>query len=333
MASSRYFLATLAAAALASPAWAGSPDVVVSIKPIHSLVAGVMQGVGEPTLLVEGAGSPHTYTLRPSEARAIAQADVVFWVGEGLETFLAGPLKTLAPDARLVALGAAPGIELLPARSGGMWQEPRDEDEGEHAGDHAHHENASEETEHAGAEHGHRHRAGDMHVWLDPQNAKAMVDAIAAPLAETDPENAGTYEANAARIREELDHLDRRLAETLAPVGDRPFVVFHDGYQYFEKRYRLNAIGAISVGPDRRPGARRLGEIRDTLEQTDAACVFAEPQFEPALVATVIEGTSARSGVLDPLGAALDEGPDLYFRLLENLAASLVDCLGAARSG
>jgi zinc transport system substrate-binding protein len=259
MASSRYFLATLAAAALASPAWAGSPDVVVSIKPIHSLVAGVMQGVGEPTLLVEGAGSPHTYTLRPSEARAIAQADVVFWVGEGLETFLAGPLKTLAPDARLVALGTAPGIELLPARSGGMWQEPRDEDEGEHAGDHAHHENASEETEHAGAEHGHRHRAGDMHVWLDPQNAKAMVDAIAVALAETDPENAAAYEDNAARLRKELDRLDHRLVEVLAPVDDRPYVVFHDGYQYFERRYGLNAVGA---DPRCAPGERRGLRVR-----------------------------------------------------------------------
>ncbi|MGH6912932.1 MAG: zinc ABC transporter substrate-binding protein, partial [Geminicoccales bacterium] len=258
MTSSRYVLATLAAGALAAPAWADSPDVVVSIKPIHSLVAGVMRGVGEPTLLIEGAGSPHTYSLRPSEARAIEQADVVFWVGEGLEAFLAKPLAMLASDARLVGLGAARGVALLPTRSGGIWQEDHDQDEAEHAEHEAHH---------GDAEHGHRHRASDMHVWLDPQNAKAMVDAIATTLAETDPDNAGAYEGNAARLRQELDRLDQKLADTLAPVGDRPFVVFHDGYQYFEKRYRLNAIGSISVGPDRRPGARRLEEIRDTLEE------------------------------------------------------------------
>jgi zinc transport system substrate-binding protein len=202
-----------------------------------------------------------------------------------------------------------------------MWQE--------HDDAHADHDDQGQAEE---AEHAHRHGPSDMHVWLDPQNAMAMVDAIAAALAETDPNNAGAYEGNAVRMRKELDRLDRKLADGLAPVDDRPFVVFHDGYQYFEKRYRLKAIGTISVGPDRRPGARRLEEIHDTLEKTDAACAFAEPQFEPALVETVIEGTSARSGVLDPLGAALDEGPDLYFRLLENLAASLVDCLGASRS-
>jgi zinc transport system substrate-binding protein len=314
--------ASFAIGVLAWPAFADSSAVVVSIKPIHSLVAGVMRGVGEPTLLIGGAGSPHTYSLRPSEARAIAQADVVFWVGKGLEAFLAGSLATLAPDARQVALGAASGVELLPTRSGGLWQE--------HDDAHADHDD-EDQTEKA--EHDHGHGASDLHVWLDPQNATAMVDTIAATLAESDPVNADAYERNAARLREELDRLDRQVAETLAPVVDRPFMVFHDGYQYFERRYGLNAIGSISVGPDRRPGARRLGEIRDALEETDTACVFAEPQFEPALVETVIEGTGARAGVLDPLGAELEEGPDQYFRLLETLAASLVDCLGGARSG
>ena len=337
MASGRYLLAILAIGALPWPAWAEPPDVVVSIKPIHSLVAGVMRGMGEPTLLIEGAGSPHTYSLRPSEARAIADADVVFWVGEGLETFLAGPLATLAPDSRLVALGAAPGVMLLPTRSGGMWDEHDHDEHGGEEADHdqhdAPHEDHAAEAGHGEAEHDDGRGASDMHVWLDPQNAEAMVDTIAATLAETDPDNADSYERNAARLREGLDRLDRQLAETLAPVVDRPFVVFHDGYQYLERRYGLNAIGSISVGPDRRPGARRLGEIRAMLEETDAACVFAEPQFEPALVETVIEGTSARAGVLDPLGAELDEGPDQYFRLLDALAGSLVHCLGVAKSG
>ena len=348
MGSRRYLLVSLAIGAVAWPAAAGSPDVVVSIKPVHSLVAAVMREVGEPTLLIAGAGSPHTYSLRPSEAREIAQAELVFWVGEELETFLIGPLATLAPDARLVALGAAPGIMLLPTRSGGLWQEYGHEDgEGEHAeheaGHAEHHEehaqHLEQEDEHAGeaqhapARHDHDHGASDMHVWLDPQNARAMVQAIAAALAETDPDNADAYRRNARQLREELERLDRRIAETMGPVVDRPFVVFHDGYQYFERRYGLSAIGSISIAPERRPGARRLQEIRDTLQETDAACVFAEPQFEPALVATVVEGTSARAGVLDPLGADLEEGPDQYFRLLEGLAGSLVDCLGAARSG
>jgi zinc transport system substrate-binding protein len=152
-------------------------------------------------------------------------------------------------------------------------------------------------------------------------------------LADADPSNAATYQANAERLRQRLDELDRSLRDRLAAVTDRPYVVFHDGYQYFEHRYGVRAVGAITINPTVRPSAQRLGEIHERLERLDAACVFAEPQFEPTLVDTVIEGTSAKKGVLDPLGAALDAGPAQYFELLNSLGSSLIDCLGTAKSG
>jgi zinc transport system substrate-binding protein len=346
--------------------------VVASIKPVHSLVAGVMQGVGTPALLVKGASSPHDYSLRPSDARALDGAQLVFWVGEGMETFLDKPLAALSSDATIVALGEAPGIELLATREGGIWEEQEHEGDAEahpeheegadadsaeldaHAEDEAHAEEEhgdqahadeahaeleepSGEDEHAeheqGDEHGHEHGRFDMHLWLDPHNAGVMAGAIVAALSEADPENAGTYQSNGRDLLAQLGELDESLNAKLQPIGDRPFVVFHDAYHYFENRYGLNAVGSISVDPKRRPGAQRLGEIQHRLQELDAACVFAEPQFEPALVDTVIEGSSAKKGVLDPLGAALPDGPGQYFLLMNGLAESLVDCLGTAKSG
>jgi len=298
------------------PALADAPSVVASIKPVHALVANVMQGVGDPTLLVEGSGSPHGYSLRPSKARALEDADLVFWVGEGMETFLEKPLSVLSSEARVVELGSLGGLTLLPLREGGAW--------GPHEQEHEH-----DGPAHDHRTHGEARGSADMHVWLDPRNAKVMVDAIAQALGRTDPENAQVYARNAEALEVDLDRLDERLASKLEPVRDRPYVVFHDAYHYVEHRYGLNGVGSITVSPERPPGAQRLREIRDELARSEAACVFAEPQFEPALVQTVVEGTGARTGVLDPLGAALEEGPQQYFELLEELADALVECLSA----
>jgi zinc transport system substrate-binding protein len=316
-----------------------APAVVVSIKPIHSLVAGVMEGVGEPVLLVLGTGSEHSYSLRPSQARALTQADLVFWVGETMETFLIKPLQVFSGNAKVVELWEVPYLTLLPTREGGMW-EAHDQGHEEADADHAEGEHADEhedEGEHADSNHDadddHAHGEIDMHIWLDPSNAKVLVPAIATALSDADPGNASTYQANAARLGQRLDEIDRSLQGRLAAVADRPYVVFHDAYQYFEHRYGVKAVGAITINPTLRPGAQRLQEIHGQLEHLDAACVFAEPQFEPALVDTVIEGTGANKGVLDPLGADLDAGPDQYFLLMNNLADALSDCLGAAKSG
>jgi zinc transport system substrate-binding protein len=280
--------------------------VVASVKPIHSLVAGVMQGVAEPALLVKGATSPHSFNLRPSDARTLNQADLVFWVGEDLETFLTKPIQSLADKAHPVALMEESNFTLLPSREGGAWEKHKD--------DHA-------------SEGGHEHGTHDAHVWLDPDNAAKMVATIARELSEHDAVNAARYKANAAALTERLIALDTELKSTLAPIKDRPFVVFHDAYHYLEERYGLNAVGAITVSPDQRPSAQRLSQLRAKISSLDAACVFAEPQFEPTLVATVVEKTPAKRGTLDPLGASLEDGPELYFTLMRGMAASLVSCL------
>jgi zinc transport system substrate-binding protein len=309
-------------------------NVVTSIKPIQSLVAGVMDGVGAPVLLVKGTGSEHGYSLRPSEARALHEADLVFWVGEAMETFLIKPLRALSGEGLVIELWEAPGLTLLKTRQGGMW-EAHEHDEDHVASREAGHAEEDEgDGEHADADHEVAEHQGhgetDMHIWLDPGNAKALVAAIATALSGADPEDALTYRANAARLHQQLDELDRALENRLRTVADRPYVVFHDAYQYFEHRYGVKAVGAITINPTLEPSAQRLREIHERLERLDAACVFAEPQFEPALVDTVVEGTSANKGVLDPLGAALEDGPDLYFQLMNGLVDSLVECLGTA---
>jgi zinc transport system substrate-binding protein len=285
------------------------PRVVATTKPIHSLVAAVMGELGRPALIVKGAASPHTYSLRPSDAAELQQADVVFWTGHGLELFLEDSIGTLAPKATIVALSNDPGLELLPIRDGGAFEPHEDEDDDLH--DHG-----------AEEEHGH-----DMHFWLDPINATFMLSHIADTLSGADPEHTETYVANAERAADGLRQLVTEIDTELAPVRARPFIVFHDAYQYFERRFGLNVAGTITVSPETMPGAQRVGELRDKVVAAGAACVFAEPQFEPAIVGTIIEGTAARAGTLDPEGASLTEGAALYADLIRGLADSLVGCL------
>ena len=320
---------------LSSPAWAEAPNVVVSIKPIHSLVASIMQGVGEPSLIVEGGASPHTYNMKPSNAAALQAAKVVFWVGPGLEAFLDKPLDALGGGAKVVELSEAPGLEKLKFREGGAFEPHEDGDEdhqGAEAGHDGHDDHAGEAE--VSAEGGHDHHHGesefDMHMWLDPMNAKAMAAEIEKTLAVVDPANAAAYKANLEKLNQRIDTLDKSLAETVAPVSDKPFVVFHDAYQYFEHRYKVRVAGSITISPEVLPGAERISEIHAKIADLGATCVFAEPQFEPKLISVVIEGTPAKSGTLDPEAATLESGPDLYFQLMENIGASLKSCLASA---
>lgn len=397
------------------------PSVVVSIAPMHSLVSGVMAGVGEPTLLVKGGASPHTYTMKPSDAAALSGAQIVFRVGPGLEAFLDDPLATLASQADVVDLSEAPGLRLMPLREGGIWEahdhghdhgsteakaDPADahhdhdhdhaaaEPDADHDHDHDHGANSDgpahaaaghedhDDHEHEAAAHGtadahdhaddHDHAAApaeahadahdhahdahghdahahdahaahakaeahahagehDMHLWLDPRNAAAMTRAIVATLSDADPANADRYAANGAALEARIAALDAQLETELAPVREKPFIVFHDAYQYLDARYALTAVGTVTVSPDRAPGAQRIQEIRATIAERGAVCVFTEPQFEPRVVTRLVEDTGVRTGVLDPdAAAAHTPGADLYFELMGDLAASLVTCLGGS---
>jgi zinc transport system substrate-binding protein len=321
-------MASVAIAAAASGATA-APDVVVSIKPIHSLVAAIMRGVGEPQLIVDGAASPHTYNLRPSNARKLEKADVVFWVGPGLEAFLEKPLEALASKATVVELEDAKGLEKLPFREGGPFEAHDHGDEGHDAHDgHAEEEGAHDHGhDHAEGHGDHDHGAYDTHLWLDPANAKAMAQTIETALIATDAGNAATYQANTKKLIDDLNALDAELKETVEPVKDKPFIVFHDAYQYFEHRYGVKTAGSITVSPETLPGADRVKQMQEKVRQLGATCVFAEPQFEPKLISVITEGTAAKSATLDPEAATLEPGPDLYFKLMRGIAGSLKDCL------
>ena len=304
--------------------------MVVSIQPIHSLAAGVMSGIGEPALLIKGGASPHTYSLKPSEAEALQNADVVFWIGDEMETFLEKPLEALPTHATVVALDRAEGVVLLPSRDSGEWEAHADHDTGheqDHGDGHGDGHGHGPAEDHAGE---HAHGAHDMHIWLDPSNATAIVARMVGVLSEADPANATRYQANGETLKTRLTALSSGIDGKLQPVRTTPYVVFHDAYQYFENRYGLSPAGSITVDPDRKPSARRLVDIREKIAESGAVCVFSEPQFEPGVLVTVIEGTRARTGVLDPLGADLPPGPDAYFALLENLATDLRRCLEPA---
>ena len=300
----------------------GAPRVAASIKPIHSLVAGVMKGAGEPVLIVRGGASPHTYSLRPSGMRALQSARLVFWVGGELEVFLRKPLASLSGGARAVALSRAKGMFLL---SGGRDRAGDHHDE--HAGGkgHGHGGNKAHEAEDA---HGHGdHGEADMHIWLDPVNARRMVGVIEAELSRADEGRAALYRANALRLKRKLEALESEIRALLKPVAGVPYIVFHDAYRYFESRFGLSPLGSLTLSPERSPGAKRLAAIRRKIRALGARCVFAEPQFTPRLVETVAAGSGARVGELDPLGADLTAGEEMYFSLMRGLASSLTNCL------
>jgi zinc transport system substrate-binding protein len=302
----RFLPLILAILALPVPPALAGPEVVATIAPVHSLVARVMAGAGAPHLLVPPAASPHHFALTPSDAAALERADLVVRLGPGIEPWLERPLAALAAEARVLRLDQVPGLTRLAPREGGAFEA------------HEHGEGAA----HAGGE------EIDPHLWLDPANARLWLGAIAETLAAADPERAGLYRANAAAAAAELAALEAGLAARLSTLRGRPFVVFHDGFRYFEHRFGVEAAGAVALSDARPPGPARIARVRALIRETGAACVFREPQFRAALVETVAEGTGARIGVLDPLGATLEPGPGLYPALLRGLADSLADCLG-----
>ena len=440
----------------------GEINIVASVKPLHSLVLGVMEGVGKPDLIVKGAASPHTYSLKLSQAKQLEEADLVFWMGHELESFLEQPLEAIATKAKVVELIDSQGLKRLDMREGGAFDDHGHDDhgQGEHSeeghddhageghafewagifklsaedytwtfakvdGDYAdpmmkmvflrtssggeegieeqeevaerlikqqssvrrnhdgrlipNEENAYQLvfdanrnvtkmrinikkegyhaffTEHmpfefeagehflknvsgkdieptaqepeAGHHDHHGHSGFDVHVWLDPENAKVLVQEIKEALVELDPNNAGKYEANAKNMMLKLDRLISEISVKLASSKGKGFVVFHDAYQYFEERFGMTAVGSITVSPEVVPGASRIRELKDKIVELNAHCVFSEPQFQPKIVFTVAEGTQANTGVLDPLGASIADGPELYFTLVRDMANSLQECL------
>ena len=284
--------------------------VVTTIKPLHSLISNVMNGVGEPSLIIEGSTSPHSFTLKPSHAKLLEEADIIFWIGEGIETFMEKPLESIVKDAKVISFMQMDNINKLTFREKNIF-ESHDEDHDEHDEDHDEHE-------------GHNHGAFDAHIWLDPNNAKEMVNEIAHELSNLDPLNKDKYIDNADKTILEIDNLIKNINQSINK--DASFVVFHDAYQYFEKIFGVTSAGALTLNTDALPGAKQISDIQDVIKEKGVKCIFSEPQFNPKIIKTIAKDTDIKIGVFDPLGANINSDKSLYFSLINNLSENLKDC-------
>jgi len=301
--------------------------VVTSIKPIHSLASYLMDGVSKPDLIVDGYSTPHGFALKPSHAKMLQEADLIFWVGEGLENFLIKPLKSIAKKAEKIELMEIKGLEKLKFREKNIFDGHDD-----HGHEEGHDEDKHEEDEHKHEEEGHdehghedhAHGEYDPHIWLDPVNAKIILNEMVEHLIENDEKNSSTYKNNLAKALKDIDKLIKDVKAELNK--DISFIVFHDAYQYFENRFNVSVLGAFTVNTDVMPGAEQLSEIREIIEHDKVSCIFSEPQFNPDIINAVAKDMDIKTGVLDPLGATLDSGKGLYFKLIKNMSKSFKGC-------
>ncbi|MCA3450186.1 MAG: zinc ABC transporter substrate-binding protein [Rhodobacter sp.] len=319
------FVTASALAGLVGTAAAEVPRVITDIPPVQALVAQAMGDLGQPVLLLDKGADAHSFQLRPSQAAALAEADLVVWIGPEMTPWLDRALGGLAADVAQLRLLKAEGTDL---RSYGDGAAPADDShaDGEghdHAADPPAEDGHGHDHDH---EHDHAHEGVDPHAWLDPGNARVWLGVIAAELARLDPANAATYQANAARADAEIAALDTRLDAALAPVRDTPFAVFHDAYGYFADHYGLTIAGTVAVGDAAPPGAAHLAALQARLEK--AQCIFPETQHDPKLVQTIAADTGLRvGGALDPEGAGVEPGPQGYGAILSGLADTLIACL------
>ena len=293
-------------------------SVVTSIKPLHSLTSYIMEGVGEPELIIDGVASPHNFQIKPSHAKMLQNADLVIWIGEDLESFLPTALKSIPKDAVVFELLDQSGLKKLKFREKNIFEGHDDHGHDEHA------KKEDDHDDHGHDDHGHGHGSFDPHIWLDPANAKVIVKKITNQLSKIDKDKASTYKANSKKVIKDLDGLIKEVKNEINK--DASFVVFHDAYQYFEKRFGLSVIGALTVNPDVMPGAEQLSEIREVIEHEKAKCIFSEPQFNPNIINSIASDTGVKTGVLDPLGANIDKGKNMYFDLIKDMSNSLKGC-------
>jgi zinc transport system substrate-binding protein len=293
--------------------------VVTSIKPLHSLASYLMDGVGKPDLIVDGYASPHGFSMKPSHAKMLQDADLIFWVGEDLENFLEKPLNSIAKKAEKIELMDIKGLNVLSFRERNIFDEHDDHDD--HEG-HAKKKKDEHDDHDDHEEHGHGEY--DPHIWLDPINAKVILKEMTEHLIENDSKNTSTYKSNLDKALKDIDKLTMNVMTELNQSVSS--IVFHDAYQYFEKRFNVNILGAFTVNTDVMPGAEQLAQIREIIEHDKVSCVFSEPQFNPDIIKAVAKDMNIKTGVIDPLGATLDPGKDLYFDLIRNMSASFKGC-------
>jgi len=301
--------------------------VVTSIKPIHSLASYLMDGVGKPDLIVDGFNSPHGFSMKPSHAKMLQNADLIFWIGEDLESFLEKPLNSIAKKAEKIELIEIKGLNVLKFRERNIFDEHDHDDQAKKEDDHDDHDDhdkkEDDHDDHDGHE-GHGHGEYDPHIWLDPINAKVILKEMTEHLIENDLKNASTYKSN---LDKALNDIDKLTIDVMTELNESTSsIVFHDAYQYFEERFNVKILGAFTVNTDVMPGAEQLSEIREIIEHDKVKCIFSEPQFNPDIIKVVAKDMNIKTGVVDPLGATLNPGKDLYFDLIRNMSASFKGC-------
>ena len=306
------------------------PNVVADIAPVHSLVSMVMKGVGEPKLLIPQNASPHHYAMRPSEAKALQEANLVVYLGHDMSPWLEPLFETVAASADPLDLSEVDGVLQLSYREGPVFGEKEGHDDhDDHEGHDHEKEGHDDHDDHEGHDdHAHHdHDGNDPHMWLDPANALVWLDAIASELGHIDPENAARYRANAKTAKEEISHETHHIEDHLKSVQGKGFLVFHDAYQYFENRFGIFATGSISLGDASKPSPKRLQQLKHHFEEEGIHCVLSEPQYSSKLINSVFGGFKPHIGVVDPIGVDLELGSGLYLELLENIAVGIAQCV------
>ncbi|MFT2099553.1 zinc ABC transporter substrate-binding protein ZnuA [Marinomonas sp. 2405UD66-6] len=320
-----------------SPLALAKPTIVTSISPVSMIVAAIAGDKADIQQIVSSTASPHDFALRPSDLRKISNADAVVWVGESLENFLEKPLKNAGKEESSIEWLALKGVELHNFGEEGHDDHDEHDDHGhdEHD-DHDHDEHDDHDhdghddhdhDEHEGHE-GHSHEGVDPHVWLSPDNARVLAEAVTMRMVYLDSANAEYYKANLAAFDKGLSAKDDEIRHSFDKVSKVPYIVFHDAYTYFEEHYGLNNSGEVSVSPERKPGAKKVAELRHQIEENKIQCVFSEPQFSPGIVKALLDGTNVKTAVLDPLGSEIPLSKDAYFTFLSTLSGQFLSCLG-----
>ena len=310
--------------------------VVSTIQPINSLVNAVIGNTGKTILLIPTEASPHDYKLKPSDTKILQNANIIFFVSEHLEASVTKIFENLPKNIKTINLMEDTGIQHLAIRDNEAW-ERHDHHHGhsDHDGHDDHDKHSKKHDDHNHNKHAKKHddhddheKEDDVHIWLSPDNAVKIIKKINKELSLFFPENAKIYSQNANQMIKRINQIKDELKNELSAIKDKPYVVFHDAYQYFETSFDLNAVGSVALEGDIASSPKQISFIKDKIVKLKASCVFQEPQFDSKLVKIVVEGTNAKIGTLDPLGVNIKSGENFYLQLLKNMAKSLKDCLG-----
>ena len=319
--------------------------VVTTIQPINSLVGAVIGNTGKTISLIPAEISPHEHKLKPSDTKKLQNANIIFFVSDHLEYSLAKVLDKLPKNIKIINLMEESGIKHLAIRDNEAWErhdhhhghgdhDDRDKHAKKHD-DHDHDKHAKKHDDHDHDKHAKKHDdhddheiKDDVHIWLSPDNAVKIIKKVNKELSLYFPENTKTYNKNANQVIKKINQLKVELKNELSGIKDKPYVVFHDAYQYFETSFGLNAVGSIALEGDVASAPKQISFIKNKIVKSKASCVFQEPQFDSKLVKIVVEGTNAQIGTLDPLGVNIKSGENFYLQLLKNMAKSLKNCLG-----